>query len=149
MSISENKNEVEEPKYNAKRGVRLVLDEERLVKEGIYDLVKVKKVIKNKAEELDFKTFDGENYWLKDGPDALVNMGRFVYRFLFSSKAITDYVKEFIWMTSEDKDFDLTLLLMKQGKIPKTEKYYEYENRIKKEIENDSLFQNKRGKKRK
>ncbi|WP_170000932.1 hypothetical protein [Campylobacter sp. RM16189] len=141
-------NEVEEPKYDAKRGVKLVLDEEKIRREGKYDLKEIYEAIVEKAEELNFNSC-GDYYWLEDSPRALADMALFVYHFLFNFKAVTDNVKEFIWLTNVDKDFDLTLLLMKQGKIPKTEKYYEYENRIKKEIENDPLFQNKRGKKRK
>ncbi|WP_169976157.1 MULTISPECIES: hypothetical protein [unclassified Campylobacter] len=124
------------------RGVKLVLDKEKILREGVYDWDEIQEAIEEKAEEFNFRTFDNIIYRLIDSPRALADMALFVYHFLFNFKAVTDNVKEFIWLTSVDKDFDLTLLLMKQGKIPKTEKYYEYENRIKKEIEFDKFVEN-------
>ncbi len=88
-------------------GTHFVLDEEKILREGIYDLEDVYKTIEEIALECRMIKIDKNTYHAPDDEHCLADLGIFTMRHLVNSDWFTLNVKEWTWVSQKDGDSDL------------------------------------------
>lgn len=95
-------------------GTRIVLDEEKIIREGKYDLESIHKAIDEYAEESGMIKVDKETYHCKGDKYDLGCITIFLYGCLIDSEWFTKNVKEWIWISEKEGNSDLISFLKKE-----------------------------------
>lgn len=88
-------------------GTRIVLNEEKIINEGVYDLQEMYRIIDETASKLSFTKQDKYTYIVKDDKYALANMGKFCYDCLMERDWFTDNVSEWEWVSDYEDNYSL------------------------------------------
>ena len=88
-------------------GTKIVLDEEKILKEGKYNLENMYKTIDEFAKESGMIKIDKEVYHCKGAKYDLGCMTLFIYKYLIDSEWFTKNVKEWIWISEKEGNSDL------------------------------------------
>ena len=78
-------------------GTKIVLDEEKIINEGKYDVEEVWKAIDEMAEKLDLVKINGNTFIGKGNKHELAQLGIFIYDNLVEDQFFTKNVKEWLW----------------------------------------------------
>lgn len=88
-------------------GTKIVMDEAKIQKEGVYDLAAMYVTIDEAATKLDFTKRDKYTYVAKDDKYALAHLGIFCYKKLMKSDWFIDNVFQWIWLDDEEGNSDM------------------------------------------
>ncbi len=88
-------------------GTRIVLDEEKILRENIYDLEKMYSLIDEMAHNSGLIKIDKHTYHCKGNEKDLACLGIFVVRNLVKCDWFTLNVKEWTWISEKEGDSDL------------------------------------------
>lgn len=88
-------------------GTRIVLDEEKILREGKYDLEDMYAKIDEFAKESGMIKINKEIYHCKGDKYDLGCMTLFIYNYLIDSEWFTKNTKEWIWISEKEGDSDL------------------------------------------
>lgn len=88
-------------------GTRIVLDEEKILKEGRYNLEDMYKTIDEYAKESGMIKINKEIYHCKGDKYDLGCMTLFIYHYLINSEWFTKNAKEWIWISEKEGNSDL------------------------------------------
>ncbi|BAM12545.1 MULTISPECIES: hypothetical protein [Helicobacter] len=83
-------------------GTRIVLDEEKILKENKYDLDRMYEIIDELAKESGLIKIDKHTYHCKGNDKDLACLGIFVYNNLIDCKWFTLNVKEWDWISEKE-----------------------------------------------
>lgn len=86
-------------------GIKIIMDEEKIINENKYDLDLVYKEIDRLAEFAGMKKIDKYNYISKN--DSPSELGCFAFTNLEKHKWFVDNVKEWLWLDKEDGITDI------------------------------------------
>ncbi len=92
---------------NYRMGTRIVLDEEKIKKEGKYNLEKIYKNIDEMAEESGLIKKNKYTYICKGDEKDLAALGIFNFQNLVEEEWFTKNVKEWIWLDKKEGNQDL------------------------------------------
>lgn len=101
-------------------GIKIVMDEEKIQREGKYTLEEIYKNIDDLAEFSRMKKIDKYNYVSKN--DTPSDLGCFAYSNLEEQDWFIDNVKEWLWLDKEDGIDDI-LKVLKEFKAKNEEIY--------------------------
>lgn len=90
-----------------KRGTRIVMDEEKIIKEGIYDLEELYRKIDELAEHAGLIKKDKYTYMCQGNERDLAALGIFNFMNLVEEEWFTKNVKEWNWIDRKEGDTDL------------------------------------------
>ena len=90
-----------------KRGTRIVLDEEKIIKEGKYDLNKLYQNIDELAEHAGLIKKNKYTYICQGNEKDLAALGIFNFMNLVEKEWFTKNVKEWTWIDRKEGDTDL------------------------------------------
>lgn len=90
-----------------KRGTRIVLDEEKIIKEGKYDLNKLYQKIDEIAEYVGLIKKNKYTYICQGNEKDLAALGIFNFMNLVEKEWFTKNVKEWTWIDRKEGDTDL------------------------------------------
>ncbi len=90
-----------------KRGTRIVLDEEKIKKEGMYNLDQLYKNIDDLAEYAGLIKENKYTYICKGDEKDLAALGIFNFQNLVKAEWFTKNVKEWIWINNKDGNEDM------------------------------------------
>lgn len=79
-------------------GTRIVLDEEKIIKEGIYKLNELYAYLDRVALEASMIKQDKHTYLCQGGENDLASLGIFTNNNVVLNEAITKNVKEWVWL---------------------------------------------------
>lgn len=96
-------------------GTRIVLDEEKILKENKYDLNKMYETIDKLAEESGLIKIDKHTYHCKGNDKDLACLGIFVMQHLVEYEWFTLNVKEWDWISEKEGNSDLIEFYKKEG----------------------------------
>lgn len=88
-------------------GTRIMLDEEKILKEGKYDLEKMYALIDEVALETGLIKIDKHTYHCKGNEKDLACLGIFLYKNLIRCDWFTLNVKEWYWLSEKEGNKDL------------------------------------------
>lgn len=88
-------------------GTKIVLDEEKILREDIYDLEKMYQTIDEIAADSGLIKIDKHTYHCKGNEQDLACLGIFLYRNLIGYDWFTLNVKEWTWISEKEGDKDL------------------------------------------
>ncbi|RAX56413.1 hypothetical protein CCZ01_09585 [Helicobacter monodelphidis] len=88
-------------------GTKIVLDEEKILREDIYDLEDFKATIDRMAEKCNLTKIDEYTYHSTRDRMALSNIGVFVHCKLVECDWFTKNVKEWVWIDEGEGNKDL------------------------------------------
>lgn len=88
-------------------GTRIVMDEEKIIKEGIYDLEELYQKIDELAEHAGLIKKDKYTYMCQGNERDLAALGIFNFMNLVKKEWFTRNVKEWIWLNKNEGDTDL------------------------------------------
>lgn len=94
-------------------GTKIVMDEDKIIKEKRYDLNKIYKILDDTAYNFSFIKQDKFTYIAKDDEESLSNMGRFCFDTLMNSKWFIENVKEWLFLDSEEGNSDMMVEIKK------------------------------------
>ncbi|ASQ30740.1 hypothetical protein CAV_1103 [Campylobacter avium LMG 24591] len=83
-------------------GTKIVLDEEKIKKEGIYDLEQMYKSIEEMAIQSGLVKIDKYTYHCKGNERDLACLGILIWDNLMKTKWLTLNAKEWLWLDEED-----------------------------------------------
>ncbi|RBQ27623.1 hypothetical protein [Arcobacter sp. CECT 9188] len=101
-------------------GIKIVMDEEKILREGKYTLEEIYKNIDDLAKFSRMKKIDKYNYVSKN--DTPSDLGCFAYSNLEEQDWFIDNVKEWLWLDKEDGIDDI-LKVLKEFKAKNEEIY--------------------------
>lgn len=87
---------------DCQRGTKIVLDEERIMKEGKYNIEELCKEIDEMAENAGLIKKDKLLYMCKGDEKDLARLGIFNYKNLSKKEWFTKNVKEWIWLNNNE-----------------------------------------------
>lgn len=96
-------------------GTRIVLDEEKILKEGQYDLDKLYQLIDELAAESGLIKIDKHTYHCRGDEKDLACLGIFVLQHLVEYDWFTLNVKEWDWLSEKEGNSDLISRCKKEG----------------------------------
>ena len=85
-------------------GTKIVLDEEKIINEGKYDLQEIYRKIDELASENYLIKKDKYTYFAKGDSQDLSNLGIFLYDCLVEKKWFTQNIEEWKWLDGETED---------------------------------------------
>lgn len=88
-------------------GTRIVMNEEKIIKEGIYDLEELYRKIDELAEHAGLIKKDKYTYMCQGNERDLAALGIFNFMNLVEEEWFTRNVKEWIWIDRKEGDTDL------------------------------------------
>lgn len=88
-------------------GARIVLDEEKILRENVYDLEKMYGAIDEMAQDSGLVKIDRHTYHCKGNEKDLACLGIFVFSGLIECDWFTLNVKEWTWISEKEGDKDL------------------------------------------
>ena len=88
-------------------GTKIILDEEKILRENIYDLEKMYSLIDEMASDSGLVKIDKHTYHCKGNEQDLGCLGVFVFCKLVDCEWFTLNVKEWIWISEKEGDSDL------------------------------------------
>lgn len=88
-------------------GTKIVLDEEKILKEGKYDLNDMYKTIDEMAENCKLIKKDKYTYYCIGDKNDLAHLGNFIYGGLMEEIWFTKNVKEWIWISEKEGNEEL------------------------------------------
>ena len=92
-----------------KRGTRIVMDEDKIKREGIYDLEKIYKDIDKLAEDAGLIKKNKYTYICQGNERDLAALGIFNFMNLVKKEWFTKNVKEWTWIEKSEGNTDLIL----------------------------------------
>ena len=90
-----------------KRGTRIVLDEEKIIKEGKYDLNKLYQNIDEIAEYVGLIKKNKYTYICQGNERDLASLAVFNFQKLIEKEWFTKNIKEWVWINKEEGDENL------------------------------------------
>lgn len=96
-------------------GTRIVLDEEKILRENKYDLNKMYELIDEIAKDSGLIKIDKYTYHCKGNDKDLACLGIFVYKNLIDCDWFTLNVKEWDWISEKEGNSDLISRCKKEG----------------------------------
>ena len=96
-------------------GTRIVLDEEKILRENKYDLNKMYELIDEIAKDSGLIKIDKYTYHCKGNDKDLACLGIFVYKNLIDYDWFTLNVKEWDWISEKEGNSDLISRCKKEG----------------------------------
>lgn len=90
-----------------KRGTRIVLDEEKIIKEGKYDLNKLYQNIDEIAEYVGLIKKNKYTYICQGNEHDLASLAVFNFQKLIEKEWFTKNIKEWVWINKEEGDENL------------------------------------------
>ena len=99
----------------AVRGVRIVLDEEKILREGKYKLDELYAYLDEIAKEADLTKQDKYTYIGKGDDEDLSRVGIFTVVEAVKNEAITRNVKEWLWLADGEPYLDVIAESKKEG----------------------------------
>lgn len=88
-------------------GTRIVLDEEKILRENIYDLEKMYSLIDEMACNCGLVKIDKYTYHCKGNEKDLACLGIFIHDYLKDTEWFLRNVKEWIWISEREGDLDI------------------------------------------
>ena len=88
-------------------GSKIVLDEEKILRENIYDLEKMYSLIDEMASDSGLVKIDKHTYHCKGNEQDLACLGIFIHDYLKSAEWFLGNVKEWIWISEREGDLDI------------------------------------------
>lgn len=88
-------------------GAKIVLDEEKILREGKYDLARMYEIIDELASDCGLVKIDKHTFHCKGNEKDLASLGIFVFVNLVEFDWFTLNVKEWIWISEKEGDKDL------------------------------------------
>lgn len=83
-------------------GTHFELDEEKILREGKYDLAKMYQVIEEIAADSGLIKIDKHTYHCKGDEKDLACLGIFIYKYLIKYDWFTLNVKEWVWISEKE-----------------------------------------------
>ncbi|OBV28815.1 hypothetical protein BKN38_07820 [Helicobacter sp. CLO-3] len=96
-------------------GTKIILDEEKILREDKYDLEQMYQLIDELARESGLIKIDKHTYHCKGNEQDLACLGIFVYKNLVEHDWFTLNLKEWIWISEKEGDSDLIDFCKKEG----------------------------------
>ena len=97
------------------RSVRIVLDEEKVLREGKYKLDELYAYLDEIAKEAELTKQDKQNYLSMDDEDDLARIGIFTINNAIENEAITKNVKEWWWLQDGEPYLNVIENLKEKG----------------------------------
>lgn len=88
-------------------GAKIVLDEEKILRENIYDLEKMYDIIDGLARDCGLIKIDRHTYHCKGNEKDLACLGIFIHDYLKNTEWFLRNVKEWIWISEREGDLDI------------------------------------------
>lgn len=88
-------------------GTKIILDEEKILREDKYDLEQMYQLIDELAKESGLIKIDKHTYHCKGNEQDLACLGIFIHANLIEHDWFTQNVKEWIWISEQDGNIDL------------------------------------------
>lgn len=88
-------------------GARIVLDEEKILRENVYDLEKMYNAIDEMAQDSGLVKIDRHTYHCKGNEKDLACLGIFIHNELMAQDWFLQNVKEWIWISEREGDLDI------------------------------------------
>ena len=83
-------------------GTKIVLDEEKIIKENLYDLTKMYEFIDSIAYDCNLIKIDKYTYHCKGDKYDLSNVGLFFFHYLMKKEWFTKNVQEWTWISEKE-----------------------------------------------
>lgn len=96
-------------------GTKFVLDEEKVLRENIYDLEKMYSFIDEMARDSGLIKIDKHTYHCKGNEKDLACLGIFVHSRLKQAEWFLENVKEWIWISEREGDLDIIVRERNKG----------------------------------
>lgn len=97
-------------------GTHFVLDEEKILREGKYDLEKMYQAIEELAKECGLIKIDKNTYHCKGDKNDLANLWIFVSKGLVDSDWFSPNIKQWQWISEKEGDSDLVSLFKRENR---------------------------------
>lgn len=97
-------------------GTKIVLDEEKIKREGIYDLEKMYEIIDEMAKKCGLIKIDKYTYHCEGSKYDLGRLGLFTMSNLAETDWITKNVKEWEWLSEREGNSDMISFLKNENK---------------------------------
>lgn len=88
-------------------GTRIVIDEEKVLREGKYDLKEIYELIDEMARDSGMIKKDKHTYLCRGNSKDLSSMGIFIYTNLIKRDWFTLNIKEWEWLSEKEGNFNL------------------------------------------
>lgn len=88
-------------------GARIVLDEEKILRENKYDLTRMYEIIDELASDCGLVKIDKHTFHCKGNEKDLACLGLFIHDYLKSTDWFLSNVKEWIWISEREGDLDI------------------------------------------
>ncbi|WP_170020404.1 hypothetical protein [Campylobacter sp. RM16190] len=98
-------------------GVKIVLNEEKILREGIYDINEMKEVIERNAIKLGFNKIGELTYMAPDDNQALAKVGLLCHRGLMKCDWFIHNISEWTLIDTKYGDIDLIKKMKMRGEL--------------------------------
>ena len=88
-------------------GAKIVLDEEKILRENVYDLEKMYNAIDEMAQDSGLIKIDKHTYHCKSDEKDLACLGIFIHNRLMVQDWFLENVKEWIWISEREGNLDI------------------------------------------
>ena len=88
-------------------GTKIVIDEEKVLKEKKYKLDVIYEYLDKLAKQCDLIKIDKNTFHAKGDENDLANLGLFVYKHAIKNEWITKNVKEWVWISQKEGNSDI------------------------------------------
>ena len=88
-------------------GTKIVIDEEKVLREKKYKLDVIYEYLDRLAKQCDLIKIDKNTFHAKGNENDLANLGLFVYKHAIKNEWITKNVKEWVWIGQKEGDSDI------------------------------------------
>ena len=96
-------------------GTKIIIDEEKVLREKKYELDSIYQYLDNLAEKCNLIRIDKNTYHAKGDKNDLSNLGLFVFTYGAKNERLTVNIKEWIWIDEEDGNEDIIEKLKKKN----------------------------------
>ena len=98
------------------RGTKFTLDEEKILRDGEYDLDSIYETIEEIATKRAKLTKVAKNHYVTEHKNGAAHLGILIYNHLARSNWFTTNVKEWTWENDKEGDSDIIELLKQHNK---------------------------------
>ena len=88
-------------------GTKIVIDEEKVLREKKYKLDVIYEYLDRLAEQCNLIRIDKNTFHTKGDENDLANLGLFVYKHAIKNEWITKNVKEWVWISQKEGDSNI------------------------------------------
>ena len=83
-------------------GTKIVIDEEKVIREKKYKLDVIYEYLDKLAKQCDLIKIDKNTFHAKGDENDLANLGLFIYKHAIKNEWITKNVKEWVWISQKE-----------------------------------------------